>query len=372
MTQSIASGERDLGDASPGSRVRVAIVAASPRWVGGQSVQADALVRWWQQDPEADVRFVAVDPRLPSGLGWAERIPGLRTVLRMPFYGRDLWRAGKEVEILHIFSASYWSFLLAPAPAWLLARACGRKVLINYHSGEAKDHLAHSRTALRVLKRVDAVVVPSSYLADVFREFGVHASIVPNAVDLSQFRYRARKPLRPLIVCTRGFHRYYSVDLVVRAFAEVKREFPEARLCLAGKGELEEPIKELVRQLKLQDVEFTGAIAHEDIHRYYEQADIFVNASWLDNMPISILEAFASGLPVVSTAPEGIARVVQDERTGLLCAPQDWRGLAVNVMRLLRDPELAANLAANAYQECQKYTWDAVRPQWLEVYRSLQ
>ncbi len=102
----------------------------------------------------------------------------------------------------------------------------GAKTLINYHSGEARDHLRRFRSAKFVLSRVDRIVVPSGFLVDVFREFGLPASAVPNIVDLSQFRYRERTPLRPHLVCTRGFSKYYSVDVVVRAFAEVKKEYP--------------------------------------------------------------------------------------------------------------------------------------------------
>jgi hypothetical protein len=205
-------------------RLRVCIVAPSLRYVGGQSVQAELLLRHWQNDPDIDIRFLAVDPPLPRFLAWAEGIPGLRTILREPIYFWHLWRGLKDIDIAHIFSASYWSFLLAPAPASLFAKLRGSKTLINYHSGEARDHLQSFRSAKFVLSRVDKIVVPSGYLVDVLREFGLPATAVPNIVDLSQFQYRERTPLRPHMVCTRGFSAYYSVDVVVRAFAEIKKE----------------------------------------------------------------------------------------------------------------------------------------------------
>jgi L-malate glycosyltransferase len=353
------------------SRISVAIVAASPRWIGGQGVQADLLVRHWADDAAVDVRFIPIDPELPPLLRWVERVPYLRTMVRPFFYFRALWSGTRDVDLVHIFSASYWSFLLAPVPAWLISKMRGRKTLLNYHSGEARDHLRHWRTALPVLRRVDRIVVPSRFLADVFREFGLETRVVPNTVDLQQFSYRPRKSLRPTLVCTRGFEPYYSVDLVVHAFVEVKNQFPHARLWLVGKGILEQAIRGLVRDLDLTGVEFTGPVPHQEIARFYDQADIFINASWLDNMPLSILEAFASGTPVVSTAPEGIRYLIRDGLTGLLCDPGDWHSLAQNVIRLLRDPELASRLAANAYQESHQYCWEVVRNQWLEVYKSM-
>src|SRR5207245_8295227 len=102
------------------------------------------------------------------------------------------------------------------------------------------------RSAMFVLSRVDKIVVPSGYLVEVFREFGLSASAVPNIVDLSQFRYRERTPLRPHLVCTRGFSTYYSVDVVVRAFAAVNEEYSAAQLGLVGDSTLDSEWQKVV------------------------------------------------------------------------------------------------------------------------------
>jgi L-malate glycosyltransferase len=352
-------------------RLKVAMVAPSLRYVGGQAVQAELLMRLWQGDPDVEVIFIGVDPPLPRLLAWAERIPGLRTVLREPIYFLGLWRGLKDVDLAHIFSASYWSFLIAPAPAWFFARLRGKKTLINYRSGAARDHLRRFRSGAFVLSRADQIVVPSGYLVDVFREFGLKAVVVPNLVDLSQFRYRDRNPFRPHLVSTRGFSRYYSVDVVVKAFVEVKKAYPEAKLDLVGGGPLEQEIRKLVADLKLTGVNFAGVASRQEIGKYYDEADVFINASWLDNMPVSIIEAFGAGTPVVTTSPESMRYLVEHERTGLLSPVGDEKALAANVIRLLRDPALAARLANNAYHESRKYTWEVVRQQWIGVYRGL-
>lgn len=355
----------------PNQRLKVAIVGPSLRYVGGQSVQADLLLRHWKDDPDVEVSFVAVDPPLVPGLRWAEGVRGLRTVLREPLYFLDLWRGIKDADIVHIYSASYWSFLLAPAPAWFIAKIRHKKALINYHSGEARDHLQRFRSGAMVLSRADQIVVPSAYLVDVLHEFGLAAVAVANVVDLCQFRYRLREPLRPRLVCTRGFSRYYSVDVVVRAFAEVKKEYPEATLDLVGKGPLEAHVRRQAESLRLTGINFAGVASRGEIGAYYDRADIFINASWLDNMPVSVIEAFASGTPVITTSPECMPYLVANERTGLLSAVGDEKALAANVMRVLRDQALARTLSENAYRESQKYRWEAVREQWLNVYREL-
>ncbi len=276
-------------------KTRVAIVAASLRYVGGQSAQADLLMRQWKNDTQIDARFIPIDPEFPKILSWLNRIPGLRTIVREPIYLATLWRGLKDADVAHIFSASYSSFMIATAPAWLIARARGKRTLIHYHSGEARDHLRRSETARRVLRKTDRLIVPSAYLANVFSEFGLHAEIIPNVVESSQFHFRVREPLRPHLICSRGFHPYYCVDVVFRAFAEVQRQFPEAKLDLMGAGPTESSIRALVDQLHLKNVKFAGVVSRAEIGRFYDQADIFINASRLDNMPVSILEAFASG-----------------------------------------------------------------------------
>jgi len=371
LPETANAGENSKG-VMPPPPLRVVIVGPSLRRLfGGQEVQANLLVRHWQDDAAVKVLFVPNDPVLPQWLSWVERIAYLRTLVRLPLYLAALWRATKDSDIVHAFSASHSSFLLAPMPAWLIAQRLGKKVLINYHSGKAGDHLRRSAVARAILRRADAIVVASAYLVQIFREFGLKAHVVPNIVDSSQFFHRPRHSLQPLLLCTRNFESCYGIDQVVRAFAEVKNIFPSARLCLVGKGPEENTIRRLVDELGVREVEFAGSIARDRIGEFYAGADIFVNASQVDNMPGSILECFASGLPVVTTSAGGIPYLVEHERTGLLCETGDWQGLASNVVRLLRDEALAFNLIRNGYERSSMYRWERVRTAWLNVYQSL-
>jgi glycosyltransferase involved in cell wall biosynthesis len=361
------------GERKPASRrLRIAIVGPSLNYVGGQSVQLDLLLRNWCGNSDVDASFIPVDPEFPRGLRWVSRIPGLRTVVRTPFYLAGLWRGLRDADVAHIFSASYSSFLVAPTPAWLVAKLRGKKTLIHYHSGEARDHLSSSPIARYILRRVDKIVTPSAYLVDVFQEFGLKAEPIPNVVDFSQFHYRERKPLRPRLVCTRGFHPYYCVDVVVKAFAAVRTEFPEATLALVGGGPLEAEIRKLVARLSLQGVNFCGVASRGEIGKYYDRADVFINASRLDNMPVSVLEAYASGIPVITTSPEGMNYLVKDAETGLLSSVGDANALAASVIRVLRDQQLALRLIAGGLQKMEQFRWDVVQQQWLNTYGALK
>src|SRR5215467_13359555 len=316
--------------------LKVALIGPSLRaWLGGQEVQLDLLARQWAGDVAVQILLVPNNPSLPAALSWAEGIPLLRTLLRSPVYLQSIWRATKQAEIVHVFSASHSSFLLAPLPACLVGRLLGKMTLVHYHSRRAREHLKDSTLARWILRRTDSIVVPSAYLAEVFCQFGLRATVVPNVVDLAQFPYQPRLPLRPRLLCTRNFDGYCGVDDVVRAFRRIQTVMPAARLCLVGRGKQEQLLRQLIAELHLEGVVFAGAIPRDRIRDLYANADIFINASRGDNMPVSILEAFASGLPVTTTAAGGIPHMVDHEVTGLLCEVGDCEGLANNVLRLL-------------------------------------
>ena len=106
-----------------------------------------------------------------------------------------------------------------------------------------------------------------------------------------------------------------------------------------------------------------------EIHRYYADADIYVQTPSIDNMPLSVLEAFASGLPVVSTNVGGVPTILTDGVHGLLAPDDDDEALAAQVMTLLESPVYARQLAAAARQSCAAYEWPVARDGWLAAYR---
>jgi glycosyltransferase involved in cell wall biosynthesis len=149
----------------------------------------------------------------------------------------------------------------------------------------------------------------------------------------------------------------------------VQQRYPDATLTLVGSGSGEASLKGLASDLKLSHVHFTGAVRPQDIWRHYADADIYIQTPAIDNMPASILEAFASGCPVVSTAAGGVPAIVTDRITGRLVPPGDVDAVAHAVIELLEDPGLAGRIAEAARASCEGYRWSAVEPQWLALYR---
>ncbi len=352
-------------------RLRVALVAPSLRILGGQAVQADRLLCAWRDDDDVEAWLVPINP-IPAGpLAHLTRIKYVRTIVTQLFYWPLLVRELRRAEVVHVFSASYFSFLLAPLPAVLIARLLGKPVFINYHSGEAPDHLARSSVARAALARTDANVVPSGFLAGVFARLGLPAEVIPNVVDVTRFRFTPRRVLRPRLLSTRNFEALYNVGCTLRAFRVVQARYPDASLTLVGAGSEEPRLRALAADLGLRNVTFTGRVPPNDIWRSYADAHIYLQTPNVDNMPLSVLEAFVSGLPVVSTDAGGIPGILTDGVHGLLAPVGDHDAIARQVLRLLADQTLVDRLTEAAFASCTAYRWEIVRGQWLSLYRRL-
>lgn len=323
----------------------------------------------WSAGGDVHAWLVPINPVPHPPFDAFLRIKFLRTIVTQLLYWPLLTRELRRADLVHIFSASYSSFLLAPLPALIVARLLGKPAVLNYHSGEAPDHLRRSAIARRVLRRhVDLNVVPSPFLREVMASFGIPARVVSNTIDQDLFRYRVRDPLRPRLLSTRNFEPIYNVACTLRAFALVQAAHPDASLTLVGSGSEEPALRALAGELDLRNVVFAGRVPPSDVHRYYADADIYVQTPAIDNMPLSILEAFASGMPAVSTDVGGVPSILTDGTHGLLAAPDDAGDVADQVLRLLNDPGWARRLAAAAHETCGHYTWTIARKGWLSAY----
>lgn len=349
-------------------KLRVLIVAPSFAILGGQSVQAARLADRLREEPSLEVGFLPINPRLPGPLAFLQRIKYVRTVVTSVAYVLSLLARVYKYDVIHVFSASYASFVIAPTPAILIGKLYRRKVLLNYHSGEAEDHLQRWRSAVPTIKLADVVIVPSDYLVRVFEKFGVAAHAIYNLVDTGKLRFRDRMPLRPVFLSNRNFEVHYGIDRVLRAFKIIQQKFPEATLEVVGDGSQRRALETLAQELDLRNTTFRGQIDPNSMPDVYDAADIYLNASEIDNQPLSILEAFACGLPIVTTDAGGIPFMVSDRQTAMMVPRGDYVQLAERAIELLNNQSETKQMIERARRECLKYSWDAVRGAWLNEY----
>ena len=353
-------------------KIRVCLVAPSLDIYGGQARQCVRLLNAFGQEPLLSTGFIPHNPRLPGPLRTLQQIKYVRTVATTLHYCllllTQLWR----YDIVHVFSASYFSYLLSAAPAILIGKLYGKRVILNYRSGEAEDHLQHwPLTTKPVMRLADRIVVPSGYLVDVFARFDLRAEAIFNIVELDRFRFRDRAPLRPKFLCSRLLEPLYNVGNVLRAFHLIQQQYPDASLTIAADGWQRGELEQLARDLALRNTEFLGFVPFEQMPDLYDAHDLYLIGNDIDNMPAAVTESCATGIALVTTNAGGIPYLVKHEESALIVNCGDYVGLAREAMRLLQDPELARRLAHNARRNAQQFTWETVRDQWLQLYQSL-
>jgi len=352
--------------------IKLCLLAPSLDILGGQSRQAIRLANGLRQQPELSVSFIPHNPRLPGPFRFLQRIKYVRTVATTLAYWFMLLTRLWRYDVIHVFSASYYSYLLCVVPAILIGKAYGKKVLLNYRSGEADDHLANWRlTAVPVMRWADMIVVPSGYLVDVFAKFGLRARPIFNVVELDAFTYRERRPIRPVFLTTRLHEPLYNVPCVLRAFALIQKRYPEASLTVGADGFLRPELEQLAADLGLRNTKFIGFQKFESMPALYDASDIYLTATNIDNMPGSVIECLSCGLPVVTTDAGGVPYIVTDQETALIVPRDDHEAMAASAIRLLEDNDFAVRLGRNGRVSCQRFTWPAVRDQWMDAYAEL-
>jgi len=344
-------------------RKTVCLVSPFPPPYGGMAIQATKLVSLFE-NAGFDVLAVPTNPPMPAALNWISRVPGLRTLASLALFMRDLQRALKRADVVYFLSGFFNFFFWVTYPALLQIKLSRVPVVLSARGGDAARFFRRYKYLVApVLRRVDLVTTPSGFLQKAFIDaFGITPVIVPNIADLEQFPFRMRTTLRPRLIVTRTLEEIYNGACVIRAFALVRERFPQATLDVVGDGTQREMLENLTQELGVEEgVTFHGRVDHARIRALYDDNDISVNASNVDNLPGTVLEAYACGLPIVSTRAGGIPYMVEDGVTGLLVDCNDCEALAARVIDLLEQPQLAQILITNGRREVEKYTADRVR-----------
>jgi glycosyltransferase involved in cell wall biosynthesis len=354
-------------------RLRIGLVGPLPPPSGGMANQTRQLARLLEQEGVA-VEIVQVNA--PYRPNWVGSVRGARALFRLiPFLIR-LWKVARRVQLLHVMANSGWAWHLYAAPAIWIGKLRRVPIVVNYRGGRAEAFFEQSFFWTRMTIRLaDRLVVPSGYLQQVFARFGLSAAIVPNVVDLRRFAPRPNhlsRPDQPHLIVTRNLEHIYDIQTALRSLAILRRSRPGAHMTIAGNGPEREKLAELARALGLAaNVTFTGRVDNDRIGELYQRAELFLNPSLVDNMPISILEALASGIPVVSTNVGGIPFLVEHEKTALLVSPGDADAMARALLDLIDDPVKAARLASAGRDSVQQYAWQNVRGRLFDVYSEL-
>lgn len=338
--------------------ITVCLVSPFPPPHGGMAIQATKLIPILES-AGMKVLPVKTNTDFPTFCTFIKKIPCVRTAVNSLLFLLKLHGSARQADVVYFLSGFFNFFFWVTFPALILCKLAGIPVVLSARGGDAARFFARWKILIApIIHRVDLITTPSGFLQKAFSDaFGITPTIVPNIADVEQFPFRERQVLAPKLIVTRSLDEIYNVGCVIRAFAIVRERFPTATLAVVGDGSQRRMLETLAAELGVSmAVTFHGRVAHTQIEALYNANDISVNASNVDNLPGTILEAFACGLPVVSTRAGGIPYIVEDGVSGLLVECNDCQALAGKVIQLLENHQLAKELIANGRKECQRYS----------------
>jgi glycosyltransferase involved in cell wall biosynthesis len=276
-------------------------------------------------------------------------------------------RADMDVMMLQVFSGP--SFVVEDT-ASAIGRATGVPVVMTLRGGDLPRFAERfPRWTRRVLGRAAAIVAPSRYLAHELAWLKLPLHVIPNTIDFDSYPFRARTQIAPRLLWMRAFHPIYDPLTAVAALAVLRKRHPLATLTMGGPdmGLLDVTRAETERLGVADAVRFVGFLDEAAKRAAGAEHDIYLNTNRIDNMPVSVLEMGAMGLPVVATRVGGIPFLLDTDKNALLVPAGDPAAVAAAVGRLLTDPELVQRLSAGGRELARGSSWERIRPQWLEL-----
>jgi len=345
------------------------MVSEMPPPPGGIGLQAQTFLHRLEAEG-CLIRAIRTNFEFEGTIEFIGKIKFLRGIIRSIVCNARAIPSAYAMDIIHIFSGSYGNYFLFTAPSLIIGRLFGKKVILHYHGGGARDFFSrYGPLARGFLRLADCIIVPTRFLQEVFGDIGVRTLLVPNILDIDRFPFRERTFFRPRFLVTRHLDPIYNVGCAIRAFTSLKAQYPDSHLTVSGEGSQRAHLEKLVEDLGVKEsVTFTGNVPNEKIYGLYNDSDIFLNSSLVDNSPVSILEAFASGLPVVTSNAGGISYIVKDGETGMLFPPGDHVAMAEKMLVLLADREIGRRIALRARAEVEKHRWEHVKGELFDIY----
>lgn len=259
----------------------------------------------------------------------------------------------------------------AMAVPW--GRVRGVPVILLYHGGwsrfgSAEALFHHLGWALAPLFRsAFEVQVASPFLGNVLAGHRVPCSIVPHVLAGEWQQWRIRDRMQPRILWLRAFHPIYDPHLALDVFREVRRALPRASMTMVAEGMLEQEIRQRVAREGIPDVTFRKGLSLPELMATVLEHDLFLHTNRVDNQPLSLIEAFSTGMPAVTTSGGGMPFLFHDGEAGFQRPPGDVQGLAEAVIQMATEEGLARRLSEGALEVARRHRWETLRAPWMDL-----
>jgi len=292
----------------------------------------------------------------------------INKVLRLLDMCFSIFKYKNKIDYILIDTYSTSNFYYALITSQI-ARFFNKKYLLILHGGNLPHRLDTSkRASYLIFNNSYKNISPSGYLKYEFEKRGHQTTLIPNVIPIEEYNFKKRTKIQPKLLYVRAFADIYNPKMAIQVLFEIQKKHPSAKLCMIGPdrdGSLK-GVKTLVSELKLEDsVEFTGVLTKKEWHKKSEGYDIFINTTNVDNTPISVIEAMALGLPIVSTDVGGLPYLISNNNDGILVQKENPSKMANAILKLIEEND--QTLAVNAREKAMRFCWNVVKTKWFEI-----
>jgi len=286
-----------------------------------------------------------------------------------------VWSSRHQYRLASIDVFSGLAFIWAEMVCFLLKRI-GKPYILILHGGNLPEFSRRwPGRVTRLLQSASKVVAPSPYLLENMKFYRSNITLIPNPIDITKYSFCPRNPPRPILIWLRAFHNIYNPPLAVFVIALLNSRFSGFQLLMGGGDKGDGSFQKTKQQAELSGVShqiiFSGKIPNKDVPHWLHNGDIFINTTNYDNTPVSVLEAMACGLCVVSTNVGGLPFLLHDGKDALLVPPNDPVSMVTAIQRILTEPGLALNLSINARKLVEQFDWHKVYPLWEDLFQNI-
>jgi glycosyltransferase involved in cell wall biosynthesis len=256
-------------------------------------------------------------------------------------------------------------------------RLLGKPFILVLHGGKLWEfYLKNTKKVEKLLKMAASCCSPSTFLAENFSAVGIKVCHIPNGLDLGKYTFKDREHFEPKLVWLRAIHQIYNPQMAIDVFQMVSERYQDAELWMIGPdkqdGSMAEVLRKIEKLSKSERVHLVGAVPKDMVSVWLNKGDIFLNTTNFESFGVSVIEAAASGLAVVTTDAGELPRIWTNEENAILVPVGDAETMGKAVITILENPNQAMKMTQNARRRVESYQWEQVMPLWIKLIEQLQ
>jgi len=288
---------------------------------------------------------------------------------------RTIYFRRKEYSITQVDVYSGMAFIWAEVACWAL-HLLRKPYILTLHGGLLPTFAERwPKRVRRLLQSAGKVTTPSTFLFSKLKIYRAEMTLLPNPLHIRNYPFNHREKLLPRLIWLRAFHHVYNPTMAIDVVLLLIDQYPNIELIMVGPDKGDGSIQKVKQKINKHGLEnqvhIQGKVQKKDVPSWLNRGDIFLNTSTVDNAPVSIVEAMACGLCVVSTNVGGIPYLLSDGKDAILVESENAQEMANAVQRFLKNPKFASSLSLSANLRAAEFDWSIIFPRWESLFQEV-